>query len=222
MKLKSEKLENIFKNIDNDKNIIFDTNNEKYLKYIDDIKRYLETNDIQSLTNKELEGMSKNIKCFSVSDGRIITYEPDPVHYGLLNHGVFAIYQKEKEIYTLFCAEAKHIKYVLEKNDHTLIIAGQFMEVNPYYVFVDAYQPVNNQILKKKIISDFINENWIIKNNIIYTQVKNINNSSQQYNNASYIEEISFNKIIVKQSTEEKELILKYNETTNLYEISKD
>lgn len=166
--------------------------------------------------------MSKNIKCFSVSDGRIITYEPDPVHYGLLNHGVFAIYQKEKEIYTLFCAEAKHIKYVLEKNDHTLIIAGQFMEVNPYYAFVDAYQPVNNQILKKKIISDFINENWIIKNNIIYTQVKNINNNSKQYNNASYIEEISFNKIIVKQSTEEKELILKYNETTNLYEISKD
>lgn len=53
MKLKSEKLENIFKNIDNDKNIIFDTNNEKYLKYIDDIKRYLEANDIQSLTNKE-------------------------------------------------------------------------------------------------------------------------------------------------------------------------
>lgn len=223
-KLIDKKSENIFKSIDNDKNIVFEKDNKKYIKYIDDIKKYLITEDMQSLTNNELEEMSKNIKCFSINSGRIITYEPDPINHGLLNHGVFAIYQKitkqkEIEVYTLFFGEAKHIEYVLETNDGTLIVAGKFMEVNPYYTFVDAFQLANNQILKKKIVSNFVNEDWIIKDNsIIYTQAQNIENSLQQYNKASYIEEISFNKIIV--SDGENKLILEYNDNIDKYEVN--
>lgn len=195
-----KKPENIFAKIDNDKNINFDSDNERYLKYIADIKKYLTTKDMQSLTNEKLEGMCKNVTCFSVSDGRIITYEPNPQDYGLLNHGVFAIYQKissqkEQEVYTLFLGGAKHIKYVLERKDGTLILAGEYMEVNPYFAFIEAYEPVNNQMIKKSVVSDYINEDYIIKENgIIYTQAGNIDNSPQQYNTSSYIEEISLEK----------------------------
>lgn len=206
---------------------MFETDNEKYITYIEEIKEYLKTKDIQSLSNEELEDMSKNVKCFSVSNGRIITYEPDPIDHGLLNHGVFAIYQKitkqkETEVYTIFLGEAAHIKYVLERSDGTLILAGEYMEVNPYYAFVTGYQVIDNQILKKNIISDFLNEDWILEENgIIYTQAKTINNT-QQYNNASYIEEIDLDKIVIKTSNDENKLILRYKETTNLYEVSKD
>lgn len=158
--------------------------------------------------------MSKNVKCFSVSSGRIITYEPNSMDYGLLNHGVFAIYQKitkqkESEVHTLFLGEEKHIQHVLERKDGTLILAGEFMEVNPYYAFVDAFERVNHQIIKKKIVSNFVNEDWIVKDNsIIYTQAKNIENSLEKYNASSYIEEISLDEIVIKTSNAENKLLL--------------